>query len=174
MHTPTALLSRGAAVLFLSTCAPASDDLYTYTDEAGVLHITDSPSDARYRLALVEPQPAPAHVSTVPVVSAPAAAAVPPGAASTAAANTANAAVWHPLIERAAIRHNVAVALVRAVIQAESNFNSRVVSPKGAQGQWQARGAGGRQTTGAAFGGKPRPRRPGAAAGTVAAAHQCA
>ena len=116
----------------------ARADVYEFTDERGVLHLSDVPRDARYRLALVEPQSTPA--TPAPVVnatSAPVAVAVPLGTASSAAANTANAAVWHPLIERAASRHNVAAALVRAVIQAESNFNPRAVSPKGAQGLMQ-------------------------------------
>lgn len=53
---PAGSLTRCAAVLLLFACAPAWADLYTYTDEAGVLHITDSPTDARYRLTVVEPQ----------------------------------------------------------------------------------------------------------------------
>ena len=137
------LLPRTQSVIALTllicfAAVSARADVYEFTDELGVLHLSDVPRDARYRLTLVEPQPTPA--TPAPVVnatSAPAAAAVPSGTASTAAAYTAYATVWHPLIERAAARHNVAAALVRAVIQAESNFNPRAVSPKGAQGLMQ-------------------------------------
>ena len=53
--TPAAILPRCAAALLLMACASANADHYTYTDESGVLHMSDSPVDARYRLTLVEP-----------------------------------------------------------------------------------------------------------------------
>ena len=53
--TPAAILPRCAAALLLMACASANADLYTYTAESGVLHMSDSPVDARYRLTLVEP-----------------------------------------------------------------------------------------------------------------------
>lgn len=44
---------------------------------------------------------------------------------------------WHERIGRASRRHGVPEALLAAVIKAESNFNSRAVSPKGARGAMQ-------------------------------------
>lgn len=41
------------------------------------------------------------------------------------------------LIERIATEHGVEVSLVHSVIRAESNYNPRAVSPKGAQGMMQ-------------------------------------
>ncbi|MEQ1776728.1 MAG: transglycosylase SLT domain-containing protein [Burkholderiales bacterium] len=118
-------------------CASVSADLYTYTDEAGVLHLSDTPIDARYRLTLVEPKPAvvsaaASATSITSVMMAPAAA----GAVSSHAGNPYPAHL-QPLIERISAAHGVAPALVRAVIQAESNYNPRAVSPKGAQGLMQ-------------------------------------
>ena len=52
----SAAIPRYAAALLLMMCASANADLYAYTDEAGVLHLSDSPADARYRLALAAPR----------------------------------------------------------------------------------------------------------------------
>jgi len=124
-----AILPRCAAALLWMACASASADLYTYTDESGVLHMSDSPVDARYRLTLTEPKPAAAGTaSAVPA---------PPAVASAAVTGNAIGSHWQPLIERISAAHGVAPALVRAVIQTESNYNPRAVSPKGAQGLMQ-------------------------------------
>ena len=50
---------------------------------------------------------------------------------------TFNRADLHALADRHAERHAINPALVRAVIQAESAWNTRAVSPKGAQGLMQ-------------------------------------
>jgi len=44
---------------------------------------------------------------------------------------------YHPIIERAAQRYNVDPALVKAIIMAESNYNPRAVSSRGARGLMQ-------------------------------------
>lgn len=61
---PAAILTHCVTALLLIACASANADLYTYTDEAGVLHLSNSPIDARYRLTLIEPQRA--AVGTAP------------------------------------------------------------------------------------------------------------
>jgi soluble lytic murein transglycosylase-like protein len=46
-------------------------------------------------------------------------------------------ALYHPIILRAAKRHSVDPALVKAIIKAESGYNARAVSKKGAKGLMQ-------------------------------------
>lgn len=45
--------------------------------------------------------------------------------------------VFHPIIAKASEKHNVDPALVKAVIMAESSYNPRAVSPRGAVGLMQ-------------------------------------
>jgi len=44
---------------------------------------------------------------------------------------------YDQIISKASVKHNVDIALIKAIIKAESNFNHRSVSPKGAQGLMQ-------------------------------------
>ena len=74
---PAAILTHCVTALLLIACASPNADLYTYTytytDEAGVLHLSNSPIDARYRLTLIEPQRA-AVVTASAALAQPAAA----------------------------------------------------------------------------------------------------
>ena len=45
--------------------------------------------------------------------------------------------VYHPIIKKASEQHNLDPALVKAIIMAESSYNPRAVSPKGAVGLMQ-------------------------------------
>jgi hypothetical protein len=44
---------------------------------------------------------------------------------------------FHPIIQKAATRHDIDPALVKAIIMAESDYNPRAVSKKGAKGLMQ-------------------------------------
>jgi soluble lytic murein transglycosylase-like protein len=117
--TPT-LCRTGALTLLLCATLPAYADIYTYTDEHGVLNFTNVSRDPRARLIFVEPKPV-----------------VPPPAPADAASDPAVPGTLQALIAAAAARNGVEAALVQAVIQVESGFNPRAVSPKGARGLMQ-------------------------------------
>jgi soluble lytic murein transglycosylase len=104
---------------------PALADIYYRIDENGVARFTNAPTTPDYRLL----QP-----GVLPSVS------------------RLTAASIDGLIEAFAAEHGIDSALIRAVIQAESNFNHRAVSRKGAQGLMQLMPATiGRLSVGDAF-----------------------
>ncbi len=96
--------------LALLWTGPALGEIYYQIDENGIAHFTNAPTTSEYRLL----QPG-----------------VLPRAARLTTANIAE------LIEAFAAEHGIDSALIRAVIQVESNFNRRAVSRKGAQGLMQ-------------------------------------
>lgn len=104
-----------AAVVFLSVCAavPAYADIFKYEDEEGVLHITNVPSNpnAKYVLIMKEKR-----------VQFP---------------KNIDFRKYDKIIARVARENNLDVALIKAVIRAESNFNHMAVSHKGAKGLMQ-------------------------------------
>jgi soluble lytic murein transglycosylase len=95
----------------------AGQAIYSFVDERGVIHFTNVTPDKRYqRVALTRPdalvlEPSPARVP--------------------------RSVAYDGLIGAAARRHQVQPALVKAVVAAESNFDPRAVSRKGARGLMQ-------------------------------------
>ena len=90
---------------------PATADIYMYRDADGVMHFTNTPSSPEYRLYIRTHKPrfyTPADINT-----------------------------FDRIIKEAARRHGVDFYLVKAIIQAESSFNPRAVSKKGARGLMQ-------------------------------------
>ena len=105
-----------AALLWAATPACA-DTLYSFVDEHGVMHFSDSPvSDPRYRRIAGAPQ-----------------AAAPSGKPQPRPAPAA----LRPHIEHAARQTGLDPALIQAVAQVESAFNPNAQSPKGALGLMQ-------------------------------------
>jgi len=90
----------------------SSADIYKFVDEEGVTHITNVPTDARYRLWWKEATPSQRRTLLKS----------PP---------------YEAMILDAARKHNVESNLIKAVIKAESDFNHRAVSRKGAKGLMQ-------------------------------------
>jgi soluble lytic murein transglycosylase-like protein len=86
-------------------------DVYVYKDKNGVLMFTNVPNHAGYRRVLRESR----------------------GQAVDRAANPS----YEDLIQTASGRNNIDADLVRAVIKAESDFNARARSQKGAMGLMQ-------------------------------------
>ena len=103
---------------------PAVADIYMFKDERGVVHFTNIPNgDKRYRMVRKEESTSDyARAAGLPQYVLPTAALI---------------RQYTPLIETAAKTHGVDVALVHAVITAESGYNPRAVSRAGAQGIMQ-------------------------------------
>ncbi|HME73599.1 MAG TPA: lytic transglycosylase domain-containing protein [Myxococcota bacterium] len=118
-----------AAYRALLTCsllatAPAAGagELYRYVDARGVIHITDSPTDARYERLVLSDFSRPRRGF---------------GLTSFARSPAVSARDFDRLIAHTAAHHGLPPALVKAVIATESNFNATAVSAKGALGLMQ-------------------------------------
>ena len=86
-------------------------DIYGYVDREGVMHLTNIPSGPRYKIIVREKR----------VIMNP----------------RAGASKYDDLISKTARKYDVDLALVKAVIKAESNFDAGAVSRKGAIGLMQ-------------------------------------
>ena len=110
-------LTIAALCGLLWPATPARAEVYVFTDARGVIHLTDNPRHAGYRrLSLLRRE----RVDRPPALRV----ATRPGS-------------WDPLIARMSSAHGVEPALVKAVIHAESAFDPRALSHKGAQGLMQ-------------------------------------
>ncbi|MBI2987888.1 MAG: lytic transglycosylase domain-containing protein [Deltaproteobacteria bacterium] len=98
-------------VLFL-TATPALADIYVHRDSQGVLHFTNVPNHSGYRAVIRESGGSSPLATLVP-------------------------GRIEEIIRSASGRYGVDPDLVRAVIKAESDFNSQARSPKGARGLMQ-------------------------------------
>jgi len=89
---------------------PALAGIYYQIDQNGVAHFTNAPTEPGYRLFQPGTLPAGTRLTSASI---------------------------EQLIEAFAAEHDLDPALIRAVIQTESNFNPRAVSRRGAQGLMQ-------------------------------------
>ncbi len=89
---------------------PAESQIYSWRDSSGVLMLSDRPQNAAAR-AITVPDKSPMAIRSSPQ--------------------------YEPLIREHATQQRIRPELVRAVIQVESAFNPRAVSPKGAMGLMQ-------------------------------------
>jgi soluble lytic murein transglycosylase-like protein len=116
-------LAIAIAICACACLAPgARADIYTFTDEHGIKHFTNVPTDPRYRLlyrstkqGLTRSAPSP----TVPRV------------------DVRSQRRYQALVDEAARAHQIDKALLHAVIAVESGYNARAVSRKGAVGLMQ-------------------------------------
>ena len=98
----------------------ASSSVFSFTDEKGVVHFSNLPHlDKRYKLIYRGKD---ADAARVPVYGA---------------ASAANIAKFAPIIDIAARNNGLDPGLLHAVIRAESGYNSRALSNKGASGLMQ-------------------------------------
>jgi len=109
------MLLVAGGVLAAGAAAGAGTSLYRYVDDRGVVHFTNAPSDRRYsKVTHLRPLATRASTRYITPVH-----------------------TYDDLIKLASRRHGVPAALVKAVIHAESAFDPRAVSPKGAMGLMQ-------------------------------------
>ena len=101
----------GAAGLALSlfTVIPVSADIYRYVDKDGAWHFTNVRTDTQYKLYIKTPRKTPSKYIKE----------------------------YEGIILQASRRFEVDVSLVKAIIKAESYFDHKAVSHKGAQGLMQ-------------------------------------
>jgi soluble lytic murein transglycosylase-like protein len=102
----------------------AAADIFTYTDEDGVMHFANRPSgDGRFRLYIKGSERRAARAGVVPVA---------PSDRSLERFTRYDA--W---IRQAATLYQIPEELVRSIIKCESDYDPRAVSPVGAQGLMQ-------------------------------------
>ena len=106
-----------AAALLLLCPVRASAQIYAWRDASGHLVLSDKAKDPSAKTYAISSAPAVAFRTTRPLSS--------------------RASLYQSLIEEHAGLNLVSPDLVRALIQAESAFNPRAVSPKGAMGLMQ-------------------------------------
>jgi soluble lytic murein transglycosylase-like protein len=111
-----------AALGMACLARPALADIYTFKDEHGVVHFTNIAGlDKRYRLLRKEGTDArPSHLATPMHVP-----------------SEEDIRRYSPIIEAAAKAYGVEMALVHAVISAESGYNPSALSKAGAKGIMQ-------------------------------------
>jgi soluble lytic murein transglycosylase-like protein len=123
-------LRLAAIPVILLMSAPVCADIYSYTDEQGVLHFTNVPNDARYAVFIESIKSEVAETRAGEPLHP---------------ALLARAASYDTMIDRAAYTSQVDANLLRAVIVVESGFNERARSSKGARGLMQLMPATARQ-----------------------------
>jgi len=94
--------------------SPVRADIFKYVDEHGVLHLTNVPTRSNVNYVLVYREKRVLFdIKPMDVIK------------------------YDQIISKASGKYHVDPALIKAIIKAESNFNHRAVSPKGAQGLMQ-------------------------------------
>ncbi|AOX47799.1 hypothetical protein AB870_19340 [Pandoraea faecigallinarum] len=127
------LAGPALAALLLGAAPLAHAELYGYVDENGVAHLAARKLDARYRLVVGNGGNVDLRTGQRQgVVSGP-----DRSRLYDALARHPNLKKLAPVIAQAAQKFNVDAALLKAVIAAESGFDSAAVSPKGAVGLMQ-------------------------------------
>ncbi len=123
------------------SAAPAWADLWGYVDERGVPHFSAARLDDRYELFLrAADEPVTAGPIAAAGVDNAAARATPGGQPPRLMAYLEALPAYHatqPLLREAAQATGVDAQLLKAVIAAESGFDPRAISPKGAIGLMQ-------------------------------------
>ncbi|MCU0668710.1 MAG: lytic transglycosylase domain-containing protein [Myxococcota bacterium] len=125
--------------------AAHAEEMYRYVDARGVVHLTNVPSDTRFRkyaigsaggtgkgVLILARRESRLHI---PGMSQKAALHL--GTTQRRGGKPRSPAAYDQLIARIAARHGLPAAMVKAVVKAESNFQPHARSHKGAQGLMQ-------------------------------------
>ena len=110
-----------AQLLLSMAPRPAAADIFLKRDRFGVLHFTNVPTDKGYKVVMQEQ----AGISRITATG------------SSVSFGRVDSRAFDPIIAEVAARYQMDRALVKAVIKAESGFEPRAVSPKGARGLMQ-------------------------------------
>lgn len=115
-------------------------DIYRYVDESGVMHFTNVPTSERYELFIkgsTEPPPEDSADSPGDSSASPEAQPSPAAGDGYAIQKFRGTDIYDDYISIASQSYSVPFCLVKSIIKAESNFDCRAVSVKGAQGLMQ-------------------------------------
>ena len=139
-------LLAGLIPTLLALSGPVHADIYAFVDQNGVRHLSNVPSDPRYKLVMRTP--AYSKQAAQPSSYAPnnlyGGATITPrnyaqkgGRAKPLRVNEQNRQRFAADVNRIAAQYRLEPALMHAVISAESSYNPWAVSPKGAMGLMQ-------------------------------------
>jgi soluble lytic murein transglycosylase-like protein len=103
---------------FFAGAHVARADFFQYTDDSGVVHITNVPTSKKYKWMMEERRPS---------VLSP----------MNPAYKKLSKQKFDEMISNAAARHGIDPHLVRAIVKAESDYDEKAVSKKGATGLMQ-------------------------------------
>lgn len=113
------LISLPILLITMFTCLPAHCDIYRYEDNEGIVHFTDAPTDKRFVIFMRDLKKD-RQLRT-----------------KFRCFNNANSAEYEPIIKACSEKYGVNSSLIKAVIHAESGYNPKAVSNKGASGLMQ-------------------------------------
>lgn len=140
----TVWLAMATLVLLAAPGAACAEEMYRYVDARGVVHLTNVPSDTRFRKYAIGS--AGGTGKGVLILARRESRLHIPGMSQKMALQLGtprrggkprSPAAYDQLISRVAARHNLPPAMVKAVVKAESNFQPFARSNKGAQGLMQ-------------------------------------
>ena len=123
-----------ACTLFILAAATCFADIYMFVDENGRSHFSDVKLDDRYRLYMkVKPR----ADDTVKLEVVADTAGVPARTSAAGFIPLKTRTRYADMIRRVATEQKMDPALIHAVVSAESGYNERATSPKGARGLMQ-------------------------------------